>query len=184
MCDPISLTIAATAVAASSQVMSGIGQAQQANYEAGVNDQNARLSAEQARDSNQNINLEAQRRYRALAQTQGQQQAAMAANGVDLNFGSAVDIQHDTAMIGAEDVAQIYKGGFQRTRGFDIQGWNYASQAEADRAKAKGAMLQGIMGGLGTALGGASQVSRMGGFGGGGGAGAGKSIGNSSIGKL
>ncbi|MDH7973683.1 hypothetical protein QH494_15940 [Sphingomonas sp. AR_OL41] len=170
MCGPLAvpLMIASTVISSAGQVMAGIGQSQQANYQAQVNDQNAKLSAQQANDSNQNTNLEAQRRYRTLAQTKGAQQAAMAANGVDLNFGSAVDVQRDTAMIGAEDVAQIYKGGAERTRGYDIQGWNYASQAAADRAKAKGALLQGIMGGLGTALGGASQVVKMGGFGGGG----------------
>ena len=167
MCDPVTLTIAATAVAAGSKLMAGIGEAQQDRYAASVADQNAHMSAEQAHDSITNTNLEAQRRYRALAQTQGQQQAAMAANGVDINFGSAADIQRDTAMIGAEDVAQIYKGGNERTRGYDIEGYNYSSQAAAKRSQASGALVQGIMGAVGTALGGASQVSKMGGCGGG-----------------
>lgn len=165
MCEPATIiTIASAAVSAASSVMSGIGKSQQANYQAQINDQNAKLANEQAKDSIQNTNLEAQRRYRQLAQTQGQQQAAMAANGVDLNFGSPVNLQKDTAMIGAEDVGQIYKGGFQQTRGHDISAWNYGSQAAADRAKAKGAMLEGIMGGLSSALGGAKQLSDRGVF--------------------
>lgn len=166
MCDPVTLSIAATAVTTASSIMSGIGASQQANYAARIGDQNARLANDQAKDSIDNTNIEAQRRYRQLAQTQGQQQAAMAANGVDLNFGSPTDVQKDTAATGAEDIAQLYKAGYQRTRGFDIDGWNYRSQAAADRARARGAMLQGIMGGLSSALGGASQVAGKGGAGG------------------
>jgi len=169
MCAPVLplLALASAAVTATGQVMNGIAQKQQANYAASIADQNAQLSADQARDSIQNTNLEAQRRYREQAQTQGQQQAGMAASGVDLNFGSAARVQEDTAMIGAEDIGQIYKAGYQRTRGFDIQGWNYTNEASMDRAKGRSAMLQGVMGAMGTALGAASQFGKAGGFGGG-----------------
>jgi multidrug efflux pump subunit AcrA (membrane-fusion protein) len=162
MCPPV-LAVAATAVTAAGQVLNGIGQSQQYRYQAQVDDQNSRLAADQARDSIDNTNLEAQRRYRQLADTQGRQQAAMAANGVDLNFGSPTDVQRDTAMIGGEDIGQIYKAGYQRTRGFDIDGWNSRSQAAANRARASGALMQGIFSGLGTALGGASHVNWGGG---------------------
>jgi hypothetical protein len=161
MCDPVSLAVASTVVATVGSVTSGIGEAQQYRYQAQIADQNARLANDQARDSIENTNLEARRRYREIAQTKGAQTAAMAANGLDLNFGSPVDIQKDTAMIGAEDVGQIYKGGNERTRGFDINAFNYRSQASANRAQASGALMKGIFGGVSTALGGASQVAGM-----------------------
>jgi hypothetical protein len=161
MCDPVSLTIAATVVATTSKVMSGIGESQQYRYQANIADQNAHLANQQAKDSIENTNLEAQRRYREIGQTKGEQVAAMAANGVDLNFGSAVDVQKDTAAVGAEDINQIYKAGNERTKGFEINAWNYRTQAAGNRAKAKGAVMQGLMGGLSSALGGASQLSGM-----------------------
>ena len=165
MCLPAALAvpalIASTVVSSVGAVVSGIGQAQQANYQASVADQNRVLANNQARDSIDNTNLEAQRRYRALAQTQGNQQAAMAANGVDLNFGSALDVQRDTAMIGAEDASQIYKAGAERTKGYEINAFNFASQASAERAKASGAMIGGLFNAASTALGGASQISKM-----------------------
>lgn len=170
MCDPVTLTIAAAAVAAGGQVMSGIGTAQQYRYQASVDKQNAAIAQGQAQDSIANTNLEAQRRYREVSQMKGAQQAAQAANGVDINFGSAVDVQRDTAMIGAEDVAQIYKGGNERTKGFEINAFNYKSSAAANKAKAKGAMIKMAFDVAGTALGAASQVSGMksgGNFGGG-----------------
>jgi len=161
MCDPVTLLATATAVKSVGSVVSGIGQKQVLDYQASVADQNARLAEDQAQDSIQNTNLEAQRRYRDLAQTKGAQTAAMAANGIDLNFGSAVDLQRDTAATGAEDLAQIYKGGNERTRGFEINAFNYRSEAQGDRARGSGALIDGIFNGLGTALGGASQAVKM-----------------------
>ena len=64
-------------------------------------------------------------------------------------------------MIGAEDIDQIYKCGNERTRGFDINAFNYKSEASANRAKASGALMKGIFDGLSTALGGASQAMGM-----------------------
>jgi hypothetical protein len=179
MCPPV-IAAAAAAVSVVSSVTAGIGQAQQYRYQANIAQQNAHIAEGQAHDAILNTNLEAQRRARETAQTSGAQQAAMAANGVDLNFGSAVDVQKDTAMIGAEDMAQIYKGGNELAKSHEINAFNYRSQAAADRAKAKGAMFQGIMGGISSALGGASQISGMGGFGKGGGGGVRSTMGAAS----
>lgn len=165
MCVPVlaAAAIASAVVGSASQVMSGIAQSQQARYSANIADQNAHLAADQANDATLNTNLALRQRYREGAQTAGRQTAAMAANGIDLNFGSAVNVQEDTAMIVGEDAAQIAKQGFQQARGHDIEAWNYQSQAAADRAKGKSAMLQGIMGGISTALGAASQFGGSGG---------------------
>jgi len=158
MCNPVVLIAAAAGVNAVGSVVSGIGQKQVLDYQAQVADQNAKLAEDQAQDSIQNTNLEAQRRYRDLAQTKGRQVAAMAANGIDLNFGSAADIQRDTAATGAEDLAQIYKGGNERTKGFEINAFNSRAEATGDRARGKGALIDGIFGGVATALGGAASA--------------------------
>ncbi|MEN2787571.1 hypothetical protein ACFOKI_02875 [Sphingomonas qilianensis] len=162
MCDPITLTAAAaTAVTMAGQVSKGVGDSRIARYEASVADQNARLASEQARDSIENTNIEALRVGRQHAQTKGQAVATMAGNGVDLNFGSAVDVQRDNAMTAAEDMSQIYKGGNERTKGFEISAFNYKSSAAASRAKAKAAKMQGFFNAASTALGSASQISSM-----------------------
>ena len=161
MCDPVTLMVAATVVTMAGQVTSGIGQANQYKYQASIDKQNAAISNAQARDSIENTNLEAQRRARELAQTKGAQEAAMGANGISLDFGSAVDVQKDTAMIGAEDAAQIYKAGNERTKGYEIHAFNYNASAAANKEKAKGAMTQAIFGAASTALGGASQIAGM-----------------------
>jgi hypothetical protein len=164
MCDPVTATalmVASTAVAATGKVVEGVGQAQQFRYQATVDRENAKLANSQARDSIENTNLDARRRYRQLGQTKGAQTAAMAANGVDLTFGTPTDIARDTAMIGAEDISQIYKGGYERTRGFEINAFNFNSSAAGNRSKARGAEIGAAFGAASTALGGASQISRM-----------------------
>lgn len=163
MCGPaavLPLIIASAAVTAGGKVMSGIGQSNQYKYQASIDDQNARLANSQAQDAILNTNLEAQRRRREQSQGDGQRLAAMAANGVDLNFGSAVDVQRDAAMIAGEDVAQIYKGGNEKARGYEINAFNYKSSSAANREKAKGAMTQGIFGAVSTALGAATQIAK------------------------
>ena len=164
MCAPalaVPLMIASTVVSSTGAVISGIGQKQQADYQAQVEDQNAHIAEGQAEDSILNTNLTAQRRYREVSQTQGAQTAAMAANGVSLDFGSAVDVQRDTAMIGAEDMAQLYKAGNEQTKGFEISAFNDRSKAMGDRAQGQGALIGGIFKGLSTALSGASQAADM-----------------------
>ena len=163
MCDPVSigLMVASAAVTAGGQVMSGIGQSNQYKYQASIDKQNASIANGQARDAIENTNLESQRRYREASRVQGQQQAAMAANGVSLDFGSAVDVQRDSKMIAAEDITQIYKAGNEKTKGFEINAFNYRSSAAANNEKAKGAMTAAIFGAASTALGAASQMTGM-----------------------
>jgi len=161
MCDPVTLTIAAAAVTATGQVVSGIGQANQARYAARVADRNAQLSADQAKRTEENTAIEAQRRYRQSSQVLGAQQAAMAANGVDLNFGSAVDVSRDSRMLAAEDVGQIYRAGSDQVKNLDIQAWNSRAEANAQRSKASGAIINSVFSAASTALGAATQVSKM-----------------------
>lgn len=161
MCDPVSLTIAATAVAAGGKIMSGVASAKQAGYAASISHQNAVLAEGQARDSIENTKLEAARRYREGAQLSGQQTASMAANGVDLSFGSAAQTAGDTAMITGEDVGQIYKAGNERTKGYEINAFNYNADAAAKKAQKKAAIIGTVFDVAGTVLGGASQTGKM-----------------------
>lgn len=159
MCPPV-LMIAAGVATAASSIMGGIASANQANYAAQIADRNAKISAQQANDATENTRLEAQRRYRQIADTKGRQQAALAANGVDINFGTSVDLQRDTAMLGAEDIGQIYKAGNEQAIGFDREGWNNRAEASAQRSRAGNALTLGFVGAAASALGTASQVAK------------------------
>jgi len=163
MCVPVmaAVAIASTVASIGGQIVKGSAEAQQAKMEGGIARQNAALSNAQAKDSLANTQIEAKRRYQEGAQLEGQQQAAMAANGIDLGFGSALQVQRDTKMITGEDVGQIYKAGYQKARGYEINAFNYSSQAAAAQSKASAAGLGTVFGVASTALGGASQVYGM-----------------------
>lgn len=162
MCVPLAaMAIASAVVGAAGSIYGGVAAKQSADYQAGIASQNAKLSEQQAQDANTNTELAAQRNYRQQAGLEGQQQASMAENGVDLNFGTPTRIASDDKLIGNEDMSQIYKGGYQEMRGYDINAWNYNSQAQADRAKGDGALMGGFFGAASSALSGASQVYKI-----------------------
>ena len=164
MCGPalaVPLMIASAAVTAGGQLYSASAQANAANYEAKVADRNAKLAADLAKDSQQATERERLRQYRQVSALKGQQEAALAANGVDLGFGSALQLQRDTAMIGAEDVAEINRAGDERTRGYGISALNYRTEAQANRYKASAAKTAGLFAAGSTILGGASRITQM-----------------------
>lgn len=163
MCDPVSagLVIASTAVTMAGQYVQGQSAYTQAKYEQAAAKTNERLADEQAKDEIDRTKKTAAQRYRQAAQLEGQQQAAMAANGIDINFGSAVDTLKDSKMVAAEDVGNIYGQGFQNTRGYLIDAYNYKLRGLAAKSTASTAGLATGIGMFGTALGGASQLNRM-----------------------
>lgn len=161
MCGPPALAIGAAGLAAVGTMASGISQAQGLRYQARVADRNAQLENQQTLDAiqrGQTERVQLDRRYSAL---QGQQQAAMAANGIDLGFGSAADLARDTSMLRNEDAAALYKNQNEEIRGHDINASNYVGEGRAKRSAARGAIVSAAFGAASTALGGAQQYSRL-----------------------
>lgn len=160
MCNPAVLALGAAVVSAAGTAYGGMAANAQGKYEAKVAEQNARLTAEQGRDAMERGRIEQQRLDREYSQTQGAQRAAMAANGVDLSYGSAEQVQQDTAMMRGEDRAALDRNIYNEVRGLDINASNYRSQAQAARMKGKNAMVGSFISAGGTLLSGASQFGK------------------------
>jgi hypothetical protein len=163
MCAPAlaaPLIIASTVTAAAGTLVGGLQQASQYRYAAKVAERNAKLEAEGARNAQENGQLELRRHWRRVGQVAGQQQAAMAANGIDTSFGSALQVQQDTAMLAAEDAGQIMRATDENIRSFDIRASNERAQARGARQQASGAITGAAFGTMSTLLGGASQYSK------------------------
>lgn len=162
MCMPIATAaLIGTALSAVGTGFAALQQNAQGRYQAKVADQNARLSAEAAKQEQDNTRDALQQHWRRQSQLQGQQRVAMAAGGLDLGFGNAADLQADTAMLGREDAQRIIDQGANAVKGFDIESANYRSQAQASRQAASGALVEGVFGVASTALGGASQYKQL-----------------------
>jgi hypothetical protein len=163
MCVPIGIALAAasTVTSIAGQFVQGKAAYTNAKYQQSAANANAALADDQAKQEIDATKLAAQRNYREAGALEGKQQAAMAANGIDTTFGSAAQVKSDSRMLANEDAAQIYKEGFNKTQGYVIDAYNEKLKAGAARSAARGAGWATGIGMLGTALGGASQISKM-----------------------
>ncbi len=161
MCGPAALAIGAAVVTAAGQGFSAIQSAQQHRYQAAVADQNAKLAAQAAFQEQENTRQAALDFYNKKGQLSGQQRAAMSANGIDINFGSAGQVQADTEMMARSDVGKIYKQGDRAVVARDYEGANYRGEAGAQRSAASGAIVGGLFDIAGTALGTAKQFKPL-----------------------
>ena len=142
MCAP--LAAIAGVVSAVGSGVSALQASAAKRYQAKIEDRNAALANEAGRNALDNGREEAARLQRKIGQLQGQQVASMAANGIDTGFGSALDVQRDTAAMGVEDVRSLYGDTHQEVRGFDMNAANHRAQAQAARQAASGALVKGV----------------------------------------
>lgn len=148
------------ASAASAVGASNSAKAQKAglDYQADVASNNAQIAEWQAQDAiRQGQDQEQQSRLR-YATTKSTQRAALAANGVALDEGSAVDILTSTDYMNEMDASTIQANAARSAWGYRTQGTNYSDNSTALRAGA-GAISSGSAAGL-SLLGSAGQVSQ------------------------
>lgn len=153
------------ALAIGSTVVSAAGQIQQANaassaakYNAQVQDMNAQIAERRAKDAIERGADEEQRKRREVAKLMGQQTVAMAANGVDLSFGSPLDVLVDTATLGELDALTIRSNSYREAYDHRLAAWNQRTGAQMSRAEAKNAKTAGYLGAAGTVLTGAGNA--------------------------
>ena len=139
-------TIGAVGNLMQGQAASAAGRAQ-----AAANDQNARMADEQARDALRRGAYDELRQRRQTSILQGQQRAVLAASGVEIDSGSALDVQEATGLEGEQDAAIIRYNAEREAWGYGVQATNYRNAASAARAEGKSAMTAGIIG-AGTSL--------------------------------
>ena len=153
--------MAATAMQTAGTIVSGVNQAKASKYSAKVREQNAAMDRAAARDAVERGQIEEQKQYRDNAQRQGAQRAAMAANGIDVDFGSAAIIQDDAKRIGWMDAQTVRENARREVKGYEISAFNNDAGAATDRANAKSAMWSTVFDAGGTMLGGAQQYRKL-----------------------
>ena len=92
----------------------------------------------------------------------------MAANGVDLGFGSSADLLDDTSQLYGEDANRLNDNYRNEIRGIDISAANYRADAKAAKHAATGIAISTGFDVAGTILGGVGksrgiQAARAGG---------------------
>lgn len=122
------IAIAGVAVAAYQQhqqgeaaAAAGEHQQQAANSQADLQDYNAQIADLQAKDATARGAL-AESNYRSEVRgVIGQQRTLIAANNIDVSFGSAVDVQADAAYLGELDALTIRTNAAREAWGYQVQ---------------------------------------------------------------
>lgn len=159
MCDLMTvLTIGSTLMGAAGQIQQGQAANAAAQYNAQVAEMNATLSDRRAKDAIERGAQEEQRKRHEVAKIKGQQIAGMAANGVDLTFGSPLDTIVDTAILGELDALTIRQNTYREEYDHRVDGMNQRAGATLQRAQGKAAQTAGYLGAAGTVLTGAGKA--------------------------
>jgi hypothetical protein len=162
---------------AATQIGSSIMQAQaiksQSKFEASQLKMNAKLQRFQASEAIRMGENEAQRHAMSVKKLMGRQRAVAAASGIEVSDGSAMDIQQETAGMGALDILTIRNNAWKQAWGYRVSATDLENQARftkiAGKYAARSTLLTGgmnaatsIMGGMNTAGGGTSGWSSTG----------------------
>lgn len=159
MCDlMMALTIGSTIMGAAGQIQQAQSTAAANRYQAKVADMNAQISEKRAKDALERGAKEEQQKRRENQQLLGKQQAAMAANGVDLTFGSPLDVIVDSSVLGELDALTIRTNAYREEYDYRVQAANQRAQGTMSRGAADSALAGGYLGAAGTILGGAGNA--------------------------
>ncbi len=161
VCEPATIAAVAMVASAAATTVGTIGAVQQANYQQKVANRNADMADRAAIDAIERGKIETRNHYREVGRLRGQQEAAMAANGGEIGFGSNMDLLGDTAMVGAEDAEIIRENFMRESQGYSISAANYRSQAKAAGMSKVGILASGAADLSSTILSGSSQMKGL-----------------------
>ena len=142
-------------------VQQGKAAQAQMNYQAQVERRNARI-AQQNADQKRQEGIEESRLQRIKnLQKVGSQQAALAANGVDVSEGTALDIIEDTAAMGELDALTTRYNYETQALAYEQQRDNYNNQANLDVISGQNAYRAGMINAVGEGFKGLGNVASV-----------------------
>lgn len=147
MCSP---TLVITSI---STLMSMKSASDQASFEAGTANYNARVAENTAQKTiNAGVEKENAQRLKT-ARLQAQQKAKLGSLNVDVASGSAAQLQEDTATLGEVDALRIRSNTLDKAEALMDQSKLFKAQAKAAKQAGKNKMIGSLLTGLGTAAG-------------------------------
>lgn len=152
-------TVLGTAFSAFGAIQQGRAAAAQAEYQAAVGRNNAILAQRAADDARLRGEEAARRKAVESRQLIGRQRAVLAANGVLVDQGSALDLTSDAAEIGKLDELTIRSNAEREALGYEAQGSNFSASAQLNQIRADNAQSSAMGSAFGTVLTGATSVA-------------------------
>jgi hypothetical protein len=138
----------------------GALQQQAAESQAELSDYNASVADLQATDATQRGEEEANHYRQGVRTLVGEQRATFAASGVNVDFGSAGEVQQDSAFLGELDALTIRTNAAREAWGYKTQAYDFRKRADITRREGinaaeagKSAARAGVIGAGTTLLG-------------------------------
>ena len=156
--DPVSLGVIGAVVSAGGTMMNGLAQSKAANYQAQVASNNAKIAEQNAIHAEQAGAQATEAQSKKGAAQQAAIKGAIAANGVDVNSGSAVDVQESAREQSKLDTLNQDHNTQLQVYGYRTQETGYNAQAELDKATAEQAPIGAAIGATGGLLSNASSI--------------------------
>lgn len=153
------LGIIGAGVSAAGSLAGGLAQSQEASYQAQVAQNNAQIAAENSKIATEAGQAQAETASMKGAAVQGQIKAAEAANGVDVNSGSNLDVQVGQRGESKLDTDTVLNNALLQSYGYRTQQEGYLSQASLDQQEATEAPIGAAIGATGSFLQNASSIN-------------------------
>lgn len=148
MCGPAAPYVIQGIIALGGAALAVDSQNKAQDYQNKVDANNAQLARNQAADAAAQGDLESERSAWRTRAIEGQQRAAIAAQGIDSEFGTPQELLGETAMFGEMEQQQIRLDAARRAWGFNADARNTENQNIADRFSTKSRNQATIIGGL------------------------------------
>ncbi|MFP5337511.1 MAG: hypothetical protein ACLGIW_03285 [Gammaproteobacteria bacterium] len=126
---------------------------QQGAFQEAMAEQNAAYKEAAAQDAEKRGAVDADRYRRQVGQLIGTQRTGFAANGIDVNSGTASEIQDDTAAFGEFDALTIANNAAREAWGYRVGAQNDLMNGRMAQSNARSAATGSILGGVGSAFG-------------------------------
>jgi hypothetical protein len=149
--DPISMMAIAGGAQLAGSVMGGISNQNAANAQSQIAANNATIAASNAHRASMAGNAQAEQQGLKARYQVGSTKAIQGASGIDVNTGSAAAVRGSEARIGMLDALNIRSKAAQQAYGYQLQGQQDIEQSKLDRAQAKAAIPEAIIGSVGGA---------------------------------
>lgn len=144
----ITAAVGVTAVGAG---MGAYGQIKSGKESQKMFQRNAEIAEYQAQDAEARGKIDERKMRQLTEKTIGAQRAGLAGQGVDVNTGSALDVQADAAYLGELDALTIRTNAAK-------EAWGYRTQAQDLTQRGKNARREGEFGAFNTILGAGSSL--------------------------
>jgi type IV secretory pathway TrbL component len=152
------LAIAGAAISAAGTVMGGIAQHNAAAYQAQVASNNSIIAQQNATRAEQAGFASAENQSRKNAAMVGKIKASQAASGIDVNTGSAVDVQAGERETGQLETETVFQNDLLKAYGYRTQATNFQAESELDTAKSEEAIPAAALSATGGLLSSASGI--------------------------